>query len=175
MNPSKTSRNNNGKAIRLIALLAVALTLVGCNRKTIWSHYEHTPLEGWEKNDTLSFSIPYIAQTGIYKERVGLRIGSTYPFMGLTLIAEQQVFPLGAIHSDTLSFHLVEHDGTVLGYGIGYYQYSIPLRTLQLNKGDSLQINIRHYMRREILPGVSDVGIILERETDSGQTAEALP
>jgi hypothetical protein len=34
---------------------------------------------------------------------------------------------------------------------------------MMLNKGDSLEIKIRHDMKREILPGISDIGIMLNK------------
>lgn len=34
---------------------------------------------------------------------------------------------------------------------------------MTLVPGDSLQISVRHDMKREILPGVSDVGIKIEK------------
>ena len=45
----------------------------------------------------------------------------------------------------------------------GEYQYIFPLKTLPLEKDDSLFIEIRHDMKREILPGITDVGIKLSR------------
>ena len=69
----------------LLLFFTVALVTASCNRKTIYSHYEHTPLDGWEKNDTLVFSVPPVKHDGVYREMIGLRTSSAYPFMGLTL------------------------------------------------------------------------------------------
>lgn len=150
----------------IATLLTVALTTVSCNRKTIYSHYEHTPISGWEKNDLLSFSLSPLPHDGLFREEVGVRINSAYPFMGLTLIVEQQIMPSGTTRSDTLWCKLIDNDGTIQGQGISYYQYSFHLCNLHLLKGDSLSVSIRHNMKREILPGISDIGLTLSQMPD---------
>lgn len=145
----------------IVILFAVALASTSCNRRTIFSHYEHTPTSGWEANDSLTFSLSPVRHDGLYEETVGLRISSAYPFMGLTLVVDQKVIPSGIRHLDTIHAHLINRDGTIQGHGISYFQYEFQLRRLQLNANDSLHFCIRHNMKREILPGVSDVGITI--------------
>ena len=157
------SRKQKNSILVALFMLTVALAFASCNRKTVYSHYEHTPLVGWEKNDYLSFSLPPFNQGGTYREEVGLRINGAYPFMGLTLIVEQQVFPSGMTRTDTLWCKLIDADGTIQGEGISYYQYSFHLCDMPLHKGDSLHVQLHHNMKREILPGISDVGLTLRK------------
>ena len=145
----------------LTLLITVALTFVGCNRKTIYSHYEHTPISGWEKYDQLSFDYAPARADGLFREEIGLRINNAYPFTGLTLIIEQQRFPSGMTRSDTLSCKLIDSDGNIRGNGTSFYQYNFHLCDIKLSKGDSLHISIHHNMKREILPGISDIGVTL--------------
>ena len=149
---------------KLLILLTVALALASCNRKTIYSHYEHTPLDGWEKNDTLVFSVPPVKYDGVYREMIGLRTSSAYPFMGLTLVVEQEVWPSGLTRSDTLWCRLVDSDGNIQGEGISNFQYNFQLLNLRLNSSDSLRVTVRHNMKREILPGISDIGLTLTKK-----------
>jgi gliding motility-associated lipoprotein GldH len=149
---------------KLLILLTVALALASCNRKTIYSHYEHTPLDGWEKNDTLVFSVPPVRHDGVYREMIGLRTSSAYPFMGLTLVVEQEVWPSGLTRSDTLWCRLVDSDGNIQGEGISNSQYNFQLLNLRLNSSDSLRVTVRHNMKREILPGISDIGLTLTKK-----------
>ena len=83
--------------------------------------------------------------------------------MGLTLIVEQQTWPTGYMRSDTLSCNLIDEDGTILGEGISFYQYNFPMNNITLTEGDSLHVSIRHNMKREILPGISDIGLTLRK------------
>lgn len=136
---------------------------VSCNSRTIYSHYAHSPLQGWEKNDSMRFDIT-IPQEGNYLEKIGVRINNEYPFMGLTVIIDQTVYPSLQTLRDTLDCDLVGEDGNVKGQGINHYQYEFPLKSLALHEGDSVSIRIHHTMKREILPGISDIGVILTRE-----------
>ncbi len=67
--------------------------LSSCNRHTVYDHYSHTPIAGWEKNDTLVFDIPKLTAGGMYQQFLGLRINGAYPFMNLYLIVEQTIEP----------------------------------------------------------------------------------
>lgn len=144
-------------------LLTVATAMTSCNRKTVYDKYEHTPLMGWEKNDTLKFDIPTFQTGGRLREDIGLRINDSYPFMGLCLIVEQTIHPSKVTKSDTINCRLYDHDGDVRGQGVSYYQYSIPLTMIDISDGDSVEIRIRHNMKREILPGISDIGVKISR------------
>ncbi|MBQ7419403.1 MAG: gliding motility lipoprotein GldH [Prevotella sp.] len=144
--------------------LGVVLFLISCNSRTFYNRYQHVPITGWEKNDAVTFGIPPIRQDGNYQETIGLRINGTYPFMGLTLIVDHTIYPSLETHSDTLSCSLIDEEGGIKGKGVVHYQYSFPINTLTLQEGDSLSINVHHDMKREILPGIADIGIILTRQ-----------
>ena len=58
-------------------MLLAVLLLTACKQRTVYYHYEHTPLSGWEKNDTLVFTTDTIAIDGTYSEEIG--IASTAP------------------------------------------------------------------------------------------------
>lgn len=133
--------------------------MVSCDRKTVYDHYGHTPVAGWEKNDTLVFGPIKIGTTGAYVEQVGLRVNGTYPFQALCLVVEHHVLPQGTVTVDTVNCAIVNRDGSVRGQGVSYYQYNFPLKERLYNHGDSVFVYIRHNMKREMLPGVSDVGL----------------
>ena len=142
----------------------LAVLLSACNRRTVFNHYEHTPVAGWEKNDTLSFYIGPMAEQGQYMEEIGLRISESYPFMGLHLIVEQTAYPSRETRSDTLKCNLIDEKGNAKGRGISHYQYIFHLTTLKLEQDERLHVAIRHDMKREILPGITDIGVRLTRK-----------
>lgn len=143
-----------------MALLA-ACAASSCNGNKVYDKYAHTPIAGWEKNDTLSFGVPRMKTSGTYRSELGLRINNSYPFTGLTLIVEQHVYPANILTKDTLKCTLTDKMGHHNGKGVNYYQYKFGISRISLNRGDSLHVNVRHDMKREILPGISDVGISL--------------
>lgn len=145
-----------------IVFAAVILMFSSCRKGMVYSHYEPTPIAGWERIDTLRFDISPVKESGYYRTELGLRIDQSFPFTGLTMIVTREILPEHTSIADTVSFTLMsKNSANFNGNGIALYQYSVPLRELQLQKGDSLHITVNHYMRREILTGVNDVGITM--------------
>ena len=148
-------------------ILTVALTLVGCSRKTIYTHYTHTPVDGWEAGDTLHYAFGPVDKTDTYAQTIGLRTCSRYPFKELVLIVDQLIMPSGTRLSDTLLCRLTDEEGLPLAHGFNFYESSFPLRTIYCREGDSVAVRIHHYMKREILPGIADIGLTVKRKEDS--------
>ena len=117
------------RLIHFVFILVATIAFSACNHAKVYDAYAHTPIAGWEKNDTLSFEI--------YPANKGKRIEKT----------------------DTLLCQLINQHGENKGQGISYYQYNFPINIYKINRGDSIHIAIRHDMKREILPGVSDIGV----------------
>jgi len=150
----------NSRRLHLLIVLTVALAFAGCNRKTIYHHYEHTPVAGWEKNDTLTFTVK-AKERAVVQRDVELRISGEYPFQRLNLVIEQTTYPAGISRRDTLNCDLIDSQGNIQGQGLSLYQYRFHMTDISLNEGDSLCVNIRHNMKRELLSGVTDVGLRL--------------
>ncbi len=144
-------------------IIAVSIIFFSCSESRVYDHYAHTPISGWEKNDTLVFNTDTIRDAGTYSQDIGLRINSSYPFMAITLVIDQTVYPEHTTKSDTINCNLIDKNGRSKGLGISYYQYSFPISDLDLKEGDSVVVRIRHDMKREILPGISDIGYMLTK------------
>lgn len=144
------------------SFLTLVLLFGACGNK-VYDRFCHTPLEGWEKNDTLSFAVPKIANTGLYGIDLSLITSASYPFQGLTLIVEQHILPSKRTEIDTLSCVLFDQNGRSKGRGISRYQYEFHVNDHHLSSGDSLFVTVRHDMKREILPGISDIGIQIRK------------
>ena len=139
--------------------MVMVLLLTACQDNTVYHRYLHTNRAGWERNDTLRFLIPPVKEAGRYSQELGLRTDGNYPFMSLTLIVEQTKGNTAIVRCDTMECKLINKQGHPTGTGINHYQYTFPLATIDLEKEDSLRIVIRHDMKRELLPGIMDVGI----------------
>jgi len=151
------SSSNSNK--RLILFLTIALALVGCSRKTVFSHYEHVGLSGWEQHDTLYIDITGVP-AGTYQEELGLRNSIEYPYLSLTLVADQQSRS-GFHRSDTVQVEIADESGKPLGNGISHYSHSISLGQVTLCDSDTVRVRVHHYMLHDDLPGISDIGITL--------------
>ena len=50
------------KSLAIIIAAATLLVLAACNRHLVYDKFMHTPVAGWEKNDTLLFEVPPVSQ-----------------------------------------------------------------------------------------------------------------
>lgn len=152
------------KSLTIILMAVMIVMLAACNRRLVYDKYVSTPVAGWEKNDTLAFEVPPVDSTASYMACIGLRTTDAYPFTALTLVVEQRIYPRDEIKVDTVHCQLSDGKGNAAGKGVSYHQYIFHLSSVSLQHGDSIYVRVRHDMKREILPGVSDVGLSLKRE-----------
>jgi len=139
------------------------VALLSCADDVVYDKYNHTRLSGWDKADTLSYDINPVPSAGLYRQEVGLRVNDEFPFTDLMLVVDQCVEPGHRLVCDTLTCSITDRKGKVLGHGVGCYQYNLTVSELYLGKGDSLHVGIRHIMRREVLQGISDIGLRMSR------------
>jgi len=144
-------------------LLTVALTLVSCNRKTIYTHYQTIGSEGWLQEDTLFFTPPLVSKTGTCHVAIGVRTNTDYPFTTLTVVVEQSTTLSHQQKTDTIVLRLVDDDGNAMGEGVAWKSLNYSLGSLSLVEDDSLCFRIHHFMRRKLLHGITDVGVTLSR------------
>ena len=149
----------------MIFALAIAgfLMTVACNRSVVYTHYEHVDNDGWERDDTMHFFIPPIKEAGTYHQQVMLRTNNQLPFLGISVIVEQDIYPMERKLRKRIDCKLVEKNGHVLGNGISCYQYTFDVDSIHLNEGDSLHMYVMHYMKQENMQGISDVGILISK------------
>ena len=153
---------NNLKCIIGTLLLTVAWSMTSCSRQqTVYANYAPIDDTTWEKTDTITFDVPPVKAAGTYQEKLGLRLADDFPFLALSMDIEIQVQPKGILHSSQHKFSVIDQGGNPKGKGLSLQQYTLDLGDLELEEGDSLHISMAHNMKREILPGVVDLGIIL--------------
>ena len=152
------------KHLVMTIVLATGLLFGACSRQKIYSRFQHVSETGWEKVDTIDFYIPPMKESGTYLEELELRIDNTFPFQSLTMEVIQTIFPEGKTTSLNRTCPLIDEDGNIKGGGVSLFLYTFPLNDVSLNQGDSLHISVVHCMKREIMPGVIDVGISLTKQ-----------
>ena len=155
--------NSKHTLLYITALALFCVLVTACNQQTAYYHYEHTPMTGWDKNDTLTFVIGPVSASGRYTEEIGLRISGESPFMSLNLIIEQRNKSKQLLRVDTLACSLVDEQGHVQGRGVSQFQFTFPLSAMDLQEDEQLYVKVRHDMKRDILPGISDVGLRVVR------------
>ena len=146
----------------LAAMLLAAVSAACVKTGRVYSRYQSMQHGGWLREDTVTITAGPVLHGGSYTEELGLRTNSCYPFTEIAVIVEQQAQPSGFSRKDTLLASLTDDNGLVTGEGISHYQYLFTMPPVSLAEGDTLNVSIRHDMRRNPLAGVTDVGITLK-------------
>lgn len=147
--------------MRRLFYMSLFLLLASCSGGTVYDHYNHTAVSGWDRGEVLSYDVPRLKKASKYTTTLGIRVSEAYPFQSLALIVEQTVLPGKKTKRDTVNCQIFDPQGHIKGQGINYFQYHFLVSESELKQGDSLHITVRHDMRREIIPGVADIGIQL--------------
>lgn len=140
---------------------SLVLIAAACSSDVAYDRFTDTPIDGWVRNDTLSFDTSPIQSPGMYDMSIGVRINGEYPFKSITLLVNTTSFPSGRTDRDTVLCPVVGDNGEPLGHGMSYFTTTQVMRQLDIKRGDSLHITVCHYMRRNELPGIAGVGIKL--------------
>ncbi len=146
------------------ALCALAVgtlaTTLSCTSDAIYRSYQSVPIDGWDAADPLVFSIDSLKESGNYALLLNLRTSTieSYDFRTLYLEVRSQ-WGDQSLRCDTVACHLSDERGEIKGDGVARYQYTFPVAQLSLTAPNPGRITVRHIMRREILEGISDVGI----------------
>lgn len=144
--------------------LSFLLLLGSCRDEAAYRRYQSVPIEGWDSQDAVTFDVDTIRTTRDYNVAIGVRTSAAdaYPFKELYLeIIERWEHPK-AEYRDTVGCILTDDRGEVEGKGTQRYQYEYDLHRQPLRAGQTGRVSVRHVMRREIISGISDIGLLVE-------------
>lgn len=151
---------------RLLCCSLVLLLFFSCSKEKnvlCFNYHAISPI-GWEQHDVQTFKLDTVSTEGDYDFFVGLRSTNAYPFQSLWLLICEQAERPDTVASDTLECRLTDRQGNELGDGVSLYQQEFFLKTLHLQAGQVVTVTVSHIMRRPILQGISDVGLIVRRK-----------
>lgn len=143
------------------AAVVLLLTLCGCQRQIVFHQFQHIAEPGWDKTDTIHFDIAPLKTDGYYSLDAELRTDKNYPFQKLAIEIEQTVYPSKVTYHNELDCNLINEEGVIGGDGISYFQYRFHVSDISLHQGDSIHLSLTHNMKREIMPSIADVGVLL--------------
>ena len=142
---------------------AACLSLTACTTDTLLHHYESLPAEGWERRDTVCFDVPQQTEDFSGTLTIGLRTSANICFQDIVLAVEQVDDNADTYRCDTVRYPLTDADGNALTGGINIHQYETQQLPILLRKGKSTTVRIHHLMRHELIPGITKIGIKIEK------------
>ena len=137
---------------------------IACTENTFFHSYKSLPAEGWERRDTICFDVPQQAEDIDGTLTIGLRTKANIGIQDVAIAVEQRLQAPAAYRCDTVRYPLTDAEGTALTGGINIHQYETQHLPLHLQKGQQGTIRIHHLMRRELIPGITDIGIRVEAQ-----------
>ena len=163
-------RHKVSTLLYMAALTATVAGAVSCSDSRTYDHYKSVPLQGWLRNDTLVFDVPRQWE-GTYQLDLGIRAAQTYPYRSISMLMQRKVIKcrhrkkLETLYHDTINCEIITDKGVLAGQdGISSTEILHPVTTFHLNRNDSLHITVHHIMSRDAVPGISDIGLRMERE-----------
>lgn len=137
---------------------------IACSHNVIYSSYQDIPLSGWDKDSVLSFPVMVDDSLATYDVVVSVRHGQNYPHQNLWFFIGG-FGPEGAFPADTLEYYLANDRGRWIGNGIGD-KHEMPClihQNFRFPRTGEYTFFVQHGMRDDLLRGVSEVGLIVEK------------
>lgn len=150
--------------MRAEVLFAAALVCAsGCGPEALYADSLGVNAEGWKSAEAAEFLWEVSDTARVHDLYIDVRNDATYPFSNLYLFVDF-TFPNGKTNRDTLAVELADAQGNWLGSGSGHvHDHRIVWHDdARFPLQGQYAVRIVHAMRRDPLPGISDVGLRVE-------------
>ena len=144
--------------------LSLLLSLGSCDRKRVFESYKELDKNGWNKDSVVVFDVQLKDTIKNHNLFVNIRNKGTYPYSNIYLFMTIGS-PDGMMKTDTVEFTLADPKGRWKGSGIGglhdnqiLYKNSVFFPHKGIYK-----FQIKQGMRDNVLQGIRDVGIRIEK------------
>ena len=156
------------------AVLLLFVLLISCDEYRVYDKYASVGIDGWEKQDFVSFEFAIADSLQDYNLFIQLRNTSEYEYSNLFLITELQ-YPSGFHVVDTLEYKMTDSFGNWLGTGFtDIKENKLFFReNFKFSELGEYNINIQQAMRKrneieglQSVKGISDVGFRIEKKAE---------
>lgn len=150
----------------ILGLLSTIAMVSSCKFNSIYERSESIPKEEWNKNQAVKFEVPVTDTINGYKIMVNVRNSNEYRYSNLFLFITTSS-PKGNSVKDTLEITLANDKGKWLGTGFGgIWSVDAALRNdmiVRFPESGVYKIEIAQAMRDDVLRGIKDIGIKVEK------------
>jgi gliding motility-associated lipoprotein GldH len=145
-------------------LLLIVWSIVSCDRTRLYDTFTRIPDAAWHTDSLQQYRFEISNTSDNHNLYFNIRNDRNYGFSNLWLFVTI-VPPEGANLTDTIQVILANPAGKWFGKGIsGVYTSQVPYRTqVYFPVKGTYTIQIQHGMRPEILKGITEVGIRVEK------------
>lgn len=152
-----------------IILLACTIWLVAtaCHNEVFQNQTVHLKNNSWKASDTLFYSFDSKDTLTAYDFYFEIRNSTDYDMQNLYLFITAY-YPGNTYSRDTAECILAAPDGNWYGKGMGKHKDNRFLfrKGVRFRKPGNYVIAVNQAMRTEILKGITDVGILIKKQTN---------
>lgn len=148
----------------LLSVLTVAVVIVSCSNPFVYDRFQSIPAAGWNKDSVLVFEIPACDTLQNHNLYISVRNDIDYKYSNLWLFVKI-IQPGNEALTDTFEITLADPAGKWLGEGFGgrktrqvVYKHGVYFPV-----SGNYTIRIQHGMRENVLKGITDIGLQLEK------------
>ena len=152
------------KIIQILAGVAILATVLACQPKILHEEYRQIENRSWNKDSVLVFTVSVSDTLQNYNLLMNVRNDVDYKYANLWLFIEIRQ-PDGQTLDDKFEITLADPSGKWLGEGFGGLKTreAIYRRNIFFPVSGEYTISVRQGMREDVLKGISDVGIRVEK------------
>jgi gliding motility-associated lipoprotein GldH len=150
--------------MKCLGIVFLIVLLWSCDQQRIFDDYTAIPQHSWHKDSIVDFNVPIHDTLDNHNFYINIRNDVEYPYSNLWLFIELTQ-PDGQFVRDTFEVALANQAGEWLGEGIGGLKTrnAIYRRNIYFPVSGTYNIKLQQGMRNEIVKGISDVGIRIEK------------
>ncbi len=149
---------------RICFFILVAVTFFACDQKQVFDSYREVGSSGWSQDSVFYFNFNITDTVSSHNLYINVRNQGNYANSNLWLFLNIDS-PDGSRMADTVEFTLADPTGRWLGSGLGdLHDCRLVYRSnVFFPKSGEYSFSIRHGMRDEVLKGIRDIGVRVEK------------
>ena len=153
------------KLFHLIIFCVLFTFFVSCDKNLVFEKNLAIPEKGWNKDSVITFNIPVTDTLHNNDFYINVRNDIKYKYSNLWLFIEIDQ-PGNKSVTDTFEITLADPSGKWLGEGFGGVKdrQIIYKKNVYFPVSGDYKINIRQGMRENVLKGITDIGVRLEKQ-----------
>ena len=168
MSLSRKSINEPGiKGLNGSFFLFILLTIIisSCGNPGVLDKYQRIPGAGWKKEEPVVIEGNLPDKNALYNIYLQVRNTTDYNYSNLYLFISTTL-PDNTETRDTVECYLASPDGKWIGSGFGKIKESrwLMKKGMMISKPGLYKFSIEQAMRVDILEGISDIGLKIEKQ-----------
>ena len=150
---------------RFFVVITLCVLIFGCDSNRVFEDYHAVGSEGWHKDSLVIFNVDQSGLNQGHNIFINVRNRGDYSNSNLWLFIAINS-PEGQLLTDTVEFVLAEPTGRWKGSGIGdlYDNQFLYKQNVIFPESGEYRFSIKQGMRSDILEGIHDVGLRIEKQ-----------